>query len=119
MLTRIRLILATAVLAFGLASLVHAGILFGDFEHSAAATAEGVIAIVVIVGLLGTFARSASARGIAFAALGFALLGTLVGAFTIAVGVGPQSTPDILFHGLLVVGLVAGLVVTWRMRRIG
>lgn len=119
MVSTIRLILAAAAIAFGLASSVHGGILLGGLEHRPAATAEGVIALVVIVGLLGTFARPASARGIAFAALGLALLGTLVGAVTIAVGVGPQSTPDLVFHALLIVGLVAGLVSIRRMRRTG
>lgn len=47
---------------------------------------------------------------------GFALLGTLVGACTIAVGVGPQTRGDAVFHVLLLV-LRAGMVAartSWR-----
>lgn len=33
--------------------------------------------------------------------LGFALLGTFVGVFTIAIGIGPRTVPDIVFHSLL------------------
>ena len=60
------------------------------------------IAAVLLVGLTGVFVRPASARNVAVAALEFALLGTLVGLFTIAIGVGPQTTADLLFHALLV-----------------
>jgi hypothetical protein len=39
----------------------------------------------------------------------FAVLGVLVGLFTIAVGVGPRTVPDVAYHlGILAV-LVAGL----------
>ncbi len=43
-----------------------------------------------------------------------ALLGTLVGIFTIAVGVGPRTVPDIAYHILIVGVLVWGLIVTQR-----
>jgi hypothetical protein len=50
----------------------------------------------------------------------FALLGTCVGAVMIAFGVGPRTTPDVLFHGLLLVLLVGGLVWTgWTARGTG
>jgi hypothetical protein len=42
----------------------------------------------------------------------FALLGTLIGVFTIAVGVGPRTTPDIAYHIAIVVVLIWGLVIT-------
>jgi hypothetical protein len=109
----IRLMLIVAAAAFGLASAIHAGLLIAGWEHPAAAMAEGVIAAVLALGVLGTLVRPAAARGIALAALGFALLGTLVGAFTILVGVGPRTVPDVVFHALLVVGLVAALVRAW------
>ncbi len=47
-------------------------------------------------------------------AQGFALLGTLVGVTMIAIGVGPQTTGDIVFHMLLIVLLVTGLIMTMR-----
>jgi hypothetical protein len=45
---------------------------------------------------------------------GFALLGTLIGAFTIAVGVGPPTAPDIAYHIAIVVVLIWGLDITKR-----
>jgi hypothetical protein len=50
------------------------------------------------------------------AAQGFALLGTLVGAFTIAIGVGPRTVPDIVYHVVLLIVLGWGLTVTVRAR---
>lgn len=91
-----KLLLAFQAILFAAASLVHAGVLLSGYEHSRAATAEGVIALVLLAGLVGSLVRPASARTIALAAQGFALLGTLVGAFTIAVGVGPQTTAGLL-----------------------
>jgi hypothetical protein len=112
---RTTLLLALQAILFAAASLVHAGVLFSGYEHSRAATAEGVIALVLAAGFVVTLARPASARTSALVAQGFALLGTLVGAFTIAIGVGPQTTADYVFHVVVVVLLVSGLVVARRI----
>ena len=50
------------------------------------------------------------------AAQGFALFGTLVGIFTIAIGVGPRTGPDIVYHIIIVIVLVSGLIVTARAK---
>jgi hypothetical protein len=47
-------------------------------------------------------------------AQGFALLGTLVGIFTIIVGVGPRTTPDVIYHIAMVGLLVWGLATAAR-----
>jgi len=96
---------------------VHAGVLVGGYEHSRAAIAEGVIALVLFAGLVVSLARPRATRTIALVAQGFALLGTLVGAFTIAVGVGPQTTADHLFHALLLALLLSGLAVAWKSKK--
>lgn len=107
---------ATSFLAFeglvlGAAALVHAGLLLGGYEHARAATAEGVIAVVLLAGLAACLLRRGASRAIALAVQAFALLGTLVGGFTIAIGVGPQTAADLAFHLFLVVLLLSGLVV--------
>jgi len=43
------------------------------------------------------------------AAQGFALLGTLVGLFTIIIGVGPRTVPDVVYHIAVLIVLAAGL----------
>jgi hypothetical protein len=37
------------------------------------------------------------------------LLGTLVGLFTIAIGIGPRTAPDVIYHLVMVIVLVLGL----------
>ena len=75
-----------------------------------------MIALVLVVGLASTWVRPGSTRGAGLAAQAFALLGTLVGLFTIAIGVGPRTAPDIVYHIGIVVVLAAGLVVAVRGR---
>src|SRR5437867_1048915 len=79
-------------------------------------TAESVIGIVLLLGWVLTWMRPRSTHGIGLAVQGFALLGTLVGIFTIAIGVGPRTAPDIAFHIGIVVVLVSGLIVAARAR---
>jgi hypothetical protein len=105
----IRQFLAAEAAAFGVAALVHAGWLIGGYEHREARIAETVIATVLAVGLIITWIRPASFRLAGLAAQGFALLGTLVGIFTIIVGVGPRTVPDLVYHVAIVIVLVYGL----------
>jgi hypothetical protein len=115
----IRLLLFFEAAAFLVAALIHFGLFIGGYEHRRAGTAESVIAVVLLVGGLLTWVRPSSARGVGLAAQAFALLGTLVGIFTIAIGVGPRTAPDIAFHAGLVVVLVSGLSLVWRGRSSG
>lgn len=86
------------------------------YEYSRAAIAEGVIASALVLGIGASTIRPLSQRIIVLVAQGFALLGTLVGAFTIAVGIGPQTMTDHIFHGFLLVVLIAGLAAIVRSR---
>lgn len=79
--------------------------------------AEGVIGAVLALGIIAALMRPASAPVLALAAQGFALIGTLAGAFTIAIGIGPQARVDIVFHAILLVVLTPGILIAWRVRR--
>ena len=108
--------LSAEALVFGVASLVHAGMLVSGYEHREARIAEGVIAAVLVAGLVGTFIAPQSSRTFGLGAQGFALLGTMVGLFTIAIGVGPRTVFDLTLHAAMVALLVSGLVATSRTR---
>jgi len=99
---------------FLLASLCHFGVLVHGYEHGRAAIAESTIAAVLLIGLGLTLLWPARTRLIGLIAQGFALLGTLVGLFTIAVGIGPRTVPDLAFHVGIVIVLVGGLTVAAR-----
>jgi hypothetical protein len=96
------------------AALAHFGIFVSGYEHRAAGTAESVIATVLLAGLAATWIAPAFTRGIGLAAQTFALLGTLVGLFTIVIGVGPRTVPDVAYHVSIVAVLIWGLVVAKR-----
>ena len=76
---------------FIVAAAIHGGLLIRGYEHREARIAESVIAIVLLAGATLTWIRPASARAMGLGAQGFALLGTLVGVLTIAIGIGPRS----------------------------
>ncbi len=113
---RIHLLLLAEGASFLAASLVHRGVLVSGYEHWKAAIAETVIGLVLLVGLAVSAVRPASARAAGLATQAFALLGTLVGLFTIAIGVGPRTVPDLAYHAVIVAVLVAGLVWTARSK---
>ena len=56
------------------------------------------------------------ARRAGLAAQGFALAGTTVGIFTIAIGVGPRTFADVLYHIIIVCVLIYGLLLAARTR---
>src|SRR5712691_3397406 len=110
----IRLFLLFEASTFVVAALVHFGVLAAGYEHGAAGIAETVIAVVLLAAFLAAWIRPVWTRVIGLGAQSFALLGTLVGVFTIVVGVGPRTVPDIAYHAGIVVVLAWGLVVTKR-----
>jgi hypothetical protein len=73
------------------AALIHFGVLMTGYEHRRAGTAETVIGVVLLGALISTWIRPQATRTIGLSAQGFALLGTLVGIFTIVIGVGPRT----------------------------
>jgi hypothetical protein len=110
----VRIFLFTEAAAFAVAALIHAGVLAGGYRHREAAIAESVIAAVLALGLLVSASSPRSSRAAGLAAQGFALLGTCVGIFTMAIGVGPQSRFDVGLHVGFVTLLVTGLVAVAR-----
>lgn len=114
---RIRGFMAFEALTFVIAALIHLAVIpVSGYAHSAAGTAESVIAAVLIIGLIVSFTMPAQTRIVGLVAQGFALLGTLAGLTFIAVGIGPQTTPDVVYHIGIVLVLILGLIVAWQSR---
>jgi peptidoglycan/LPS O-acetylase OafA/YrhL len=100
--------------SFVLAALVHFGVLMHGYEHGQAAIAESTIGLVLLIGFGLAWAWPARDRPIGLIVQGFALLGTLVGLFTIAIGVGPRTVPDLVYHAAILTTLALGLIVAAR-----
>ena len=101
---------------FLVAAAIHLGLLFPGYGHRAAGTAESIIAVVLIVGLVVTLASPSRARVAAIAVQSFGILGVVVGLITIAVGIGPRTSLDLALHGLMLIVLVAGLIIAVQMK---
>ena len=112
----VRRFLLVEAATFITAAAIHAGWLIGGYEHREARIAESIIAAVLVGGAAIAWARPTWTRGAGLFAQGFALFWTLVGITTIAVGVGPHTGPDILYHIAIVAVLLWGLTVTRRAR---
>lgn len=110
----IRVFLLAEAAAFAAAALAHSGVLVHGYAHQQARIAESLTALVLLAGLALSRIRPAWTRAAAIATQGFALLGTLVGLFAIAIGVGPRTAPDVAYHLGIVAVLVWGLVVAAR-----
>ena len=109
-----RVFMAIEAGTFCLAATIHFGRLMSGYGHRKAAIAESMIAFVLLVGLAFTWIRATSARMVGLAVQLFALLATFVGIFTMAIGVGPRTAPDVAYHVGIVIVLVCGLIVAAR-----
>ena len=116
MTTTLPLLMLVEAATFIMAAAVHAGLLIAGYEHREARIAESVIALVLLAGAALAWIRPQSVRVAGIAAQGFALFGTLVGIFTIAIGIGPRSALDIVYHVAIVSVLAWGLVLARRTR---
>lgn len=112
--TNPRRLLLVEGLAFLAAALVHSGLWLSGYAHSQASRAETIIGLVLLAGLALTFLQPRATRAIGAVVQAFALLGTLVGTALVAVGVGPRTVPDIVFHVVLLTVLGVGLAAMLR-----
>lgn len=106
--------------AFLAAALTHFGLLIDGYRHRQAANAESVIGCVLLIGWIITLVRPSLATRSAVGAQSFAVFGTLVGVFTIVVGVGPRTMPDIIYHACILTLLLSGLgfsIYLWKSER--
>lgn len=113
----IRAFLFIEAVAFITAGAIHSGMFVAFDTHYQAAIAESVIGIVLLLGFGLTWTWPTQTRLIGLVAQTFAACGTLVGLFTIAVGVGPRSVGDIVFHLAILAVLGCGLMVTASIGR--
>jgi hypothetical protein len=110
----IRFLLLFEAATFVVAALIHSGVLIAGYQHQKARIAKSVIALVLFSAAASTWIWPAWTRKAGMIGQGFALLGTMIGAFTIAVGVGPRTAPDVAYHIAIVAVLIWGLDITKR-----
>ena len=97
MVNRIRLFLGLEAAVFIAAALIHFGVVLDGYNDQEAGTAESVIAIVLLAGLLTSLLRPDWTRRAGILVQGFALVGTFVG-LTLLITLGPRTLLDISIH---------------------
>jgi len=111
----IRVLLFFEAATFVFASLIHSGVLITGYEHPKARIPEGIIAVVLLLAAVSIWIRPEWTRKAGLAAQAFAFLGTLIGLFTVVIGIGPNTIPDIVYHFAIIAVLVSGLIFTDRI----
>lgn len=112
-----RSILILQAAAFLTAALTHFGLMIEGYRHRQAADAESVIGSVLLIGWTVGFVRPSLAVRSAVVTQSFAVFGTLIGVFTIIVGVGPRTIPDVVFHVCILIFLLSGLGFSIHLRK--
>lgn len=106
-----RVFAAVAALSLFVASLIHFGYFVEGYSDRGAAVPEAVIGAVILVGLALSWTSAPWGRRALIGGLAFGLAGSTLGLVLVFVGVGPRTTPDLVYHVLLVTALVVGLFV--------
>jgi hypothetical protein len=112
----IRAFMILEAAAFAIAALIHSGLLLDGYAHGEAAIAESVILLALALGVGLTWVYPPWTRRLGVAAQSFALVGTLLGVFFIAIGLGPRTAPDVAYHAAMVLVLITGVVAAARSR---
>ena len=112
-------VLVLEAASFAAAAAIHAGVYVGGHEHGEAQVAETVIAGVLLVAAALAWAPHPWPWRFAVAGQAFAFLGVLVGLFTIAIGIGPRTVGDVVYHLAMLPLLAAGAILASRPLRSG
>lgn len=110
----IRVWLAAQAGLFAVAALMHRGAFGAAHVHVRAATAESVIAGILLLGLLATIAVPLRAAVIALVVQILAGIGTGIGIVMVAIGVGPHTPIDYVLHAAMLGLIIAGILHTRR-----
>jgi hypothetical protein len=112
----LRFLMLLEAVTFLAAAGIHAGLLVSGYDHREARIAETVIAVVLLAGAVVASFGPVWARRAGLVAQGFALAGTVVGIITIAIGIGPRSFADVMYHVIIVCVLIYGVILAVRAR---
>jgi hypothetical protein len=108
----LRVLLLCEAATFVVAASIHFGAFLDGYGHRKAGTAETVIAVALVTGVV--LSLVVPPRPAIIGAQVFATLGVCVGLFTIAVGVGPRTVLDVAYHAVILTVLFAGLAIATR-----
>ena len=98
--------------AFAIAAVVHADLPAEEYGHPDAITFEGMLAGILFLGYSLSRYDQSWTRRIGIVVQGIALLGTVIGRFSIIAGAGPPIIFDLVFYRVITAILLWGLIVS-------
>lgn len=98
--------------AFAIAAVLHAGLPAEEYGHPDAIIFDSVLAGILFLGYSLSRYDQSWTRRIGIAVQGIALLGTVIGRFSIIAGAGPTIIFDLVFYRAITFILLWGLTVT-------
>lgn len=110
-LLRIRTFFLGEAVAFGVAALAHAGLPVKGYEHRDTIIFESVLGGILFLGYVLTRLNPSWTRRTGIVVQGIALLGTVIGRFSIIAGSGPRTILDLVFYRAITAVLLWGLIV--------
>lgn len=105
-----RTFLFAEAVAFTVAVLIHTGVPVEEYGHRDAIIFESVLAGILFLGYSLTRYHQSWTRRICILVQGIALLGTVVGRFSIIAGAGPRIVFDLVFYRAMTAVLLWGLI---------
>jgi len=111
-LVQTRMFLFAEALAFTVAALIHTGLPAEEYGRRDAIVFESVLAGILFLGYSSSRYDQSWTRSIGLAVQGIALLGTVIGRFSIIAGAGPAIIFDLVFYRAITFILLWGLTVT-------
>lgn len=121
----VRVLTTLEALTFLVAALLHMGLTiplgFAQLSESRiipAATVEGLCGVFLAVSAYAAFTRQAGAWRLTLTAHAFALAGVALGTVALAVGAGPRTVGNDIYHGVMIFTLGMGMfLLQWSSAR--
>jgi hypothetical protein len=118
----LELVIAANAAFFFFGAVQHAGVALGRFHEPQiipAAIVEAVCGVALVWGVTALVRKSWAGRRAAVVANLIALSGVGVGLVSLALGAGPRTASNDLYHKIMLILIAAALLLIWFSRRLG
>jgi hypothetical protein len=118
----LELVVATNAALFFFGAVQHAGVALGPFHEPQiipAAIVEAICGFALVWGVTALITKDWAGRRAAVVANLIALSGVVIGLVALALGAGPRTASNDLYHKLMLILIAGALLLIWFSRRVG
>lgn len=116
----LKFVMSANAALFFFGAVQHAGFAIGRFQEPRivpAAIVEALCGLALTWGVIALARRARSARRTAVATNLIALFGVIIGVVALALGAGPRTASNDLYHRMMLVMIAAALLLIWFSKR--